>query len=349
MNREDLLGSVRAAVQADPVSDLKTGLAAAVIRFAVLGRGSVSRARLVPEITELLGPLGTEGSDLRELVEGELEALLAIGDLVTRQPAPGARTQIEPARSSFSVLQGTADSKILVLGGSIDGRPTLPSRLAAYLEPRGRTRWLAVPDITATTEDLRFSGLREIPFARWASVPPTESLDTLVAPLLEKRKVVSPDAIGNLEVLDPTSPNGYFRGRIRRASIETLRSLCERFRFVPARDPDAEAGMCYSLLSLRDGEVTLALIGSGVLARDVWLRIAAGLCRTRGPDAAFKCEREGNILRLFFPPPSWLERLLALGTPLDAGGLCSFQVPSVLWTSLEDSLRKVAFADLRNC
>jgi hypothetical protein len=340
MDREAVLRAVRFAVVADPSADLQTGLAAAVLRYAVLTRGSVPRWRLLSEVAELLAPLAQDDFDLGELIDGELEALLSLGDLVTRQPAAGARVLIEPARPSFATIEFDGAAQMLVLGGSVDGRPTLPTRISGKLRARGRARWLDISgDAASAAEELRFLGLAELRFDRWAHVPEREALDDLAAPWLEQMTPLTPERMGSLDVFDPGTPATYFRGRLRKLPADAVRELCTRYRFIVARDVDADQGTAYSLLTLRDGGVAGATLGTGVRGRDVWLRLAAAVCRVRDEDGWFRCERDGDILRLYFPPPSWLDRLLTAGVPVQAGGLCAFKVPPALWPEVERALR----------
>ena len=103
----------------------------------------------------------------------------------------------------------------------------------------------------------------------------------------------------------------------------------------------------HPVLFERDGELKIASLGYGVEARDEWLRLAGATCHGHGPDKTFVYEREPGLLRLFFPPPSWLERLLTLGAPASVGGLCSFSLEDALWPEVERALIDVCFAAQR--
>jgi hypothetical protein len=348
MGRDECLTAARTAVGAAPGTDLETGLASAVLRYAVHVRGSVPRASLLSEAVSLLTPIASEGTALPEVVEGELEALLAIGEVMLRQPAPGARIHVEPGRPAFVEVDGEGGRQLLVLGGSVDGRPTLPAPLESRLRPRGRARWLPLrAGEEGLKEELVFHGLREVAFDAWSRTPRIETTDSLVAPLLERSRRIAADKVASLEVFDPTTGNTYFRGRVRQLRAEDVEALCSRFGFAPARDPDADRGAHYSVIFHNGGAFSSLSLGFGVEARDRWLRLSAAVCHRHGADRAFRCERAGDILRLFFPPPSWLERLLSLGVPAKAGGLCAFSLPSAAWPLVQRALTDVAFADLR--
>jgi hypothetical protein len=345
MDRQELLASTRAAVSADSLSDLETGLAAAVLRYAVQIRGSVPRGRLLAEAQVLLAPLVTGSYELQDLLERELDALLSIGEVVLRQPAPGARIHIEPGAPAFVVIAEHPVPQVLVLGGDVEGRPLLPAALADLVSGRGRARWIVgTNDLPRLRDELQFHGLREIDFSSWAQTPARVPAFGLVAPYLERARPVSAERVSALEVFDPSKPNLFYRGRIHPAPADEVVDLCKRFRFIPARDPEAEAGTYYSVLSERDGELKIASIGYGVEARDEWLRLAGATCHSHGTDRAFAYERESGLLRLFFPPPSWLERLLTLGAPMSAGGLCSFSLEDAVWPEVERALTEVCFA-----
>lgn len=345
MDADQLTAAAIAAVDADPQARLESGLAAAVLRQAVHQRGSVPRGRLLAEAAQLLAPLATcSSAEVRELIVGDLDSLLALGEVVLRQPAPGAHVHVEPGQPAFVQVEAPARAEFLIVGGSLDGRPVLPPSLAARVTPRGRARWLlAEGSAAALREELGFYGLREVPFAAWARTPPAATPTQLAAPLRERAMRVAAERVATLELFDPSSDAGYYRGRLRRGSSDEAAAMCAQFRWVPARERDVD-GFHYCIVFHDNGGFSANALGVGVDARDTWLRIAAAACHGRDPTRAFRCERDGDVLRLYFPPPSWLERLLALGAPVRAGGLCAYRVPDAAWPAVHGALTDVLFA-----
>jgi hypothetical protein len=80
--------------------------------------------------------------------------------------------------------------------------------------------------------------------------------------------------------------------------------------------------MTYYVLRDLDGEQIGAhrIEGRQVQARDEWLRLVAAIASQGHPLSALT---SGDELFLYFPPPSWLERMLALGSsrPRNLGAL----------------------------
>ena len=237
--RRELLDAARRASQSDAAADIETGLLSSVIRRLVMLRGTVQRARLLAETTDLVGPLlaGLPAEvDASLLADAELDGLLSLGDLVLRQPAPRARVMVEPATPSFVQLAYDA-REFMVLGGSYDGRPMLPSRLLERIEVRGRLRWLLLRDDETADElggELQWRGLREIDRVTWARLPPPSTAEAVISVLAERPVPCAESALGEFEFFDPTSPADYFRGRIRTPDVARLRSLLRAQRWLAA-------------------------------------------------------------------------------------------------------------------
>lgn len=322
--RNELLVAARDAVRSDPSADIDTGLLAAVLRQLVMRRGTHQRARLLSETMDLMGPLLPEAApneEPRALIETELEALLSIGDLVLRQPAPRARVMVEPATPTFVRL--TADAQeFMLFGGSYDGRPMLPVKLLDRVEVRGRVRWLPVaPDQTSDelADELVWRGIREVGRSTWVRSPVPSTADLIVGLFSERAKPCARETLSEFEFFDPSTQAPYFRGRLRGPDLGRLEALLRSQRWLAARVADSVGVMGYYVLSDGDGELITAckIEGQAVEARDQWLRVAAALSHLAvgGGGHRFRAVVSTNEVFLYFPPPSWLERMLSLGCP----------------------------------
>ncbi|HWO23568.1 MAG TPA: hypothetical protein VNO30_32730 [Kofleriaceae bacterium] len=317
LSRAEVLECARHAAGSDATAGVETGLMAAMLRQLVLRRGTIQRSRLLHEALEVIGPLlgDTTEEEQLALAETELDALLSLGDLALRQPAPRARIMVEPATPSF-IRFGDA-RELLLLGGSYDGRPMLPARLLERVHARGRARWLAIrvdESIDELCDELAWRGLRELNRALWASTPVTQSADTIIASYWDRTHACALETLTEFEFYDPNSASAYFRGRFRGPDLDLLIAAVREHRCLPARVFDHVGTTAYYVLRDLDGEKVGAhrIDGRQVEARDEWLRLVAAVA-TRGHRLnALTC---GDELFLYFPPPSWLERMLSLGSP----------------------------------
>ena len=357
ISRKELLGAARRATDSDDDADIETGLLASVIRRLVTLRGTVQRARLLAEATDLVGPLLTglpADADSSSLAETELDALLSLGDLVLRQPAPRARIMVEPATPSFVRLADDA-REFMLLGGSYDGRPMLPARLLESVEVRGRVRWLSIRKGESADElarELEWRGLREIDRVTWARSPTPSSAEGIISLFAERAMPCAEEALGEFEFFDPTSPAGYFLGRLRGPDVPRLLGLLRAQRWLAARATDAVGVMNYYLLTDVNGEQIGAcrIDGPAVDARDNWLLVAAALAHLAavGEGQRFRASIAGDELCLYFPPPSWLERMLLLGTPRPRtrGALRVDALTREALAAVTEVLRTVLFAEI---
>jgi hypothetical protein len=324
ISRSELLFTARQASGSDPSADVDTGLVASVLRQLVMRRGTNQRVRLLSETMALMGPLLAEpapNEDPWALIETELEALLSIGDLVLRQPAPRARVMVEPATPSFVRLTPDAP-EFMLFGGSYDGRPMLPAKLLDRVEVRGRVRWLAIGHDETSDElahELEWRGIREIDRSIWVRSPVPSNADLIVGLFSERAKPCARETLSEFEFFDPTTQASYFRGRLRGPDLTRLEALLRSQRWLAARVADAIGGVDYYVLSDVDGEQIAAckIDGSAAEARDQWLLVAAALSNLAvgGGGSRFRAVVSADEVFLYFPPPSWLERMLSLGCP----------------------------------
>jgi hypothetical protein len=93
-----------------------------------------------------------------------------------------------------------------------------------------------------------------------------------------------------------------------------------------------------------------ALDRAPVQARDQWLRISAALASLAsiGEGHRFRASTARDTLYLYFPPPSWLERLLLLGAPRPRahGALRADAFGASELAIVETALREVLFVEV---
>lgn len=320
ISRGELLTFARQGAESDPTADVHTGLLAALLRQIVLTRGSVQRAQLLPDAVELMAPLfDTEPDEERlALAETELDALLSLGDLVLRQPAPRARIMVEPATPSFVRLSDEA-REFLLLGGSYDARPILPARTFDKVQVRGRARWLGPLGEESLDElgrELEWRGLRPLDHRVWGRAPERCTAEAVVARYWERTRRCAIETLTEFEFFDPSSSSSHFRARLREPGPVGVVAATREQRCLAARVVD-DVGVTnyYVLRDHGDDEIGACKIdGQHVEARDEWLRLIAALCVTTHGHR-LRAIVDGDELLLYFPPPSWLERFLALGAP----------------------------------
>jgi hypothetical protein len=193
----------------------------------------------------------------------------------------------------------------------------LPARLLERVRVGGRARWLS-PGANELVDELRgeleWRGLRELDRSAWVSAPEACSAEAVIATYWDRTRVCARETLTEFEFFDPTSASSYFRGRLRGPDSDRLVAAVRDHRCLPARVLDHVGAMTYYVLRDLDGEQLGAhrIEGRQVHARDEWLRLVAAIASQGHRLSALTC---GDELFLYFPPPSWLERMLSLGSP----------------------------------
>jgi hypothetical protein len=121
-----------------------------------------------------------------------------------------------------------------------------------------------------------------------------------------------------------------------------LKVILERDRWaVAVRDAGFDARE-YRLFRRVDGAVTSAVIDHSRFAE-----LAAACAARAAGGRPFMARMEGGAVRLHFPPPRWLARLLALGQPVDPGGaLVAWRVPDELREDIQGALQRALWCEV---
>ena len=156
---------------------------------------------------------------------------------------------------------------------------------------------------------LKASGLQEINQARWLRAPAEASPESVVAEMNRLLLGSSPsgDATG-LQLLDSSTPVGYYRGRWRPAKTSDSGTYV-------ARREQAYGSDLWSYVQVAKGVTTrvvdLPTHPESTRGCDEAWRIQAAVDACAGHPERFRIEHNAtgqNVLSLFSPPPSWLQR-----------------------------------------
>lgn len=278
---------------------------AASLRRAASTNCPTTPGGLTAAVTNSLAPVLDDEDDLPELVPQVLERLVAIGDLVETIDERGGvrRTALYLGGPRF-VLRENGDA--LLLGVRPDGLPLVSDEILQEVEDFGYIRRLASrPDLS---EALEAEGLRQVEATRWLSAPEEVSADDLVAIYDSRLSDASPSGdIEGLRILDPSTPNTYYRGRWRQPAAGHYGN------FVARRGQRFGAEL-WAYVALVVGEPS-QLLDLPALTRDrgcdeAW-RLQAALDAVAGRPQQIAVHGTGHgriALGLYAPPPRWLQR-----------------------------------------
>lgn len=312
------------------------GLAASLRRAASF-MCPTSPSRLIDAVLGAVRPL-TDGELSRDEVADLLDLLIASGDLLELRHDQQGRFVRLVYLGPPSYIE-RAPGNYVLLGIRPFGAWLLDAKLAANINHEGHTRTLSL-DAANAPDRLRAAGLRPINPERWVASPRREAAAALIE-RLEKRLDVANRAgeVADLQILDPTAPVRYYRGRWR------LAKPGDTGDFV-ARRPQAYGADLWSLVRLDDGSsaklLELPIDDPLVPARDEAWRAQMAIDAEAGHPQQFATEpvssREETVVRFFSPIPGFAERYLqlvgmALG-PLP-GSLFAFKVPNGAMPSAE--------------
>lgn len=311
--------------------DLTTpeGLAGA-LRRAASYLCPCSAATLVRAVVLPLRGLVSDLERTKDFVEETLEAMISHGD-VLEQPelqngSPTARVLLYAAPASFVVRQS---GLAILLGVAADHLSPLPSELARRIQYLGHVRRLIQ---SSATEDLRGElrefGLLELSSEAWLKGPKACTASQAVAASDRALDIVPPSRdIPGLQLLDPTKPVRYYRGRWADPKAETG-------RFVGRRQQAYGADLwCYVHLTNGQPErmIDFPQRGSRWRGCDEAWHLQMAIDAQRGAPQRFRVTPSGDavVLEFFSPAPAWARRRWdAIGEPVpSAGSLFAYRIP----------------------
>jgi hypothetical protein len=171
---------------------------------------------LIRAVTQALYRLLEDDGDLRDMVEGMLEALVAHGDLfesrdVTPEKSLDGGVLIYTATPSF-VYRESGD--VLLLGVIPDQVSPLPNNIQKHIEYENHVRRIPAGVTSDLKSYLSHLGLIELSYNAWLKAPPDEHAVHHFDRLERMLDKAPPSGdIPGLTLLDPASSVRYYKGR----------------------------------------------------------------------------------------------------------------------------------------
>ena len=299
---------------------------AAMCRYVAEMECPCTTRRVVRRVEDMMKGL-VEPADLEESVVDVLERVIGIGDLVqvAAAPSPGGSAQGEVALGPARFVEVT-ERTLLLLGLEPEGQTLLPESLVSRIEQRGELRLLTTVAGQREADVLGDAGYLRIDRATYINAP-TPATAAQVVTEMEARLDTAPYAgpVQGIEVVLPTAPGGFYRGRWGAPGKASARTL--------GRRPQRFGSPLWCYLELVNG-VPGRLLDLGTDRRrgcDEGWRLLMALDATQGRPQKYRVTpiAEGERVRLdvFMPLPQWCQRyMLLVANPQTraAGALLSF-------------------------
>jgi hypothetical protein len=300
-------------------------MVADLVRDTVFGRRAPLRHGVIRDVVECAGPLLADG-DPADVVTRAVEALVDLGDLVARRSGARGPYLLEPASAAFVNLRDTR--KLMLLGR---GESTLSDEVRAAVVTSGRLRMIDAARASEARDELRFHGAAELSWAEWSRVPRPSTPDDALRSVRELSRFAGD--IAEFDAFDPTTAPAYYRGRFRAAILDQI--LLRDSWAVASRDADFDA-KDYRLFRRADG-----VTSSVAIDRSRFVELAAACAARAAGGRRFLARVGEGAVRLYFPPPRWLSRLLALGTEVDPGdALVAWRLPGDLEVEVREAISR---------
>jgi len=302
---------------------------AASLRRAASFLCPTSPRRLIDAVLSAVGPV--TGHDVtRDQVAELLDLLVASGDLLElREDLQGRMVRLTYLGPPSYIER--APGVYLLLGVRPFGAWLLSPELAAKVTREGHTRVIEL-DSAEAPEVFEAAGLQRLDRHRWVASPSVESAASLGERVARRLDAAGGGGeIDGLQILDPTTPVRYYRGRWREPTPT------DNGDFV-ARRPQAYGADLWSAVRLDDGVAVrifqFPVDDTVVPARDEAWRVQLAIDAERGFPQRYAVESgavgASSVVKLFSPIPGFAERYLQLvGMPLVGipNALFAFRVP----------------------
>jgi hypothetical protein len=308
--------------------DSTEGLAASLLRAASF-LCPTSPSTLVAAVVSAVQPLAPEGEVNRERVAGLLDLLIASGDLLElRHEIDGSSVRLVYLGPPSFIER--APGTYLLLGVRPYSAPLLDENLLTEVACEGHTRAIQLDAATAA-DTLAGAGLQQIERQRWVASPREESAAELLRRTAERLDVAGGGGeIEGLQIIDPSTPVRYYRGRWREPVTTDSGDLV-------ARRPQPYGADLWSAVRFVNGTATkifqFPVDNPVVPARDEAWRLQMAIDAKRGQPQHYTAEPVpggSTVVKFFSPIPGFAERYLQLiGLPLagTSGALFAFRVP----------------------
>jgi hypothetical protein len=326
--------------------DAPESLAAALRRTASL-RCPIGTRALLDATVAVLDGLATR-DDLRSELSELLRAMVAYGDLVELTTPADQTGSVRLLYLAPPTFVQTVAGTFVLLGIRPEGAPLVDDALLPSILYERHTRTISGEDPEAVVAALKASGLQEINPARWLRAPAETCPESVVAEMDRLLLASSPsgDATG-LQLLDPSTPVGYYRGRWRPAKTSDSGTYV-------ARREQAYGSDLWSYVQVAKGVTTrvVDLPTHPDMTRgcdEAW-RIQAAIDACAGHPQRFRIEHNGagqDVLSLFSPPPSWLQRRWdGRGLPIsNRGALVSYVLTAAETPGEAEFLRRMLWLE----
>ena len=342
------------AIPSDRGAKLDEALLAALVRRSAGIHCPCSRTTLRNSLLECMHGLPTSYDSLPDAIDDAIEALIVVGDLleladVVIDDSEVKQTWVFAAPPSFVVRP---NGSLFLIGIVADQDTFLPSTLTERVHYRGYTRVLEPQSGEKLQHKLGELGLQQLSDHAWLKAPrikdPADMLGSHEEQLTREQSITG---IPDLQILDPTRPVTYYRGRWSNPTHQ-------EGMFV-ARRPQEFGAPIWCLVELKAGEAVrfldLPLPRTRWRGCDAAWHLQAAIDHCRGTPQLYRCRTDGDGVRfdLFSPLPQWSERrLMIFGTPVPRDGcLFSYVLPAKeadeeeailqqnLWLSRDDGSR----------
>lgn len=307
-------------------------LVADVVRDVVSARRCPLRHVVVREVVESVGSL-IEHGDPPGVVSRTVDTLVDLGDLVARRSSERGPYLLELASAAFVELRGA--TRTILLGRA---EAALSDQGRASVVTAGSLRALDLVKSRDALEELRFRGASEIAWDDWVRVPQYGGPDDALGQQTELKPFQG--KLEDYDAFEPTTPPNYYRGRFRRGQLERV---LERDRWAVATRDASFGAKERRLFRRADGAIMSVELED--LAR--FIELAAACAARAAAGGRFMATEDGRTMRLYFPPPRWLARVLAMGQPVDPGdALVAWRIPAELLEDVRSALRRGLWCDV---
>lgn len=288
-------------------------------------------ATLVRHVVRPLRGLIPDIRAFQEQVEEVLEAMIAIGDLlecadVLTEQDDSRTPLLYPAPASFV---GRESGAVLLVGIASDQLSALPADLEARIEYSSHVRQIRPLPGEDLAGDLSEFGLVELREDSWLRLPPSQSPQQLLeASIRLLNEGGHSGDVPGLEILDPSRPVTYYRGR-------WVEPRGHSGYFVARRNQVFGAKL-WSFVHLQNGQPDRLVDLPAQTSRwrgcdDAW-HLQLAVDAQSGRPQRYRLETSHSamtVLQLFSPVPLWARRRWdAIGEPvLSPHCLFAYRIP----------------------
>ncbi len=299
---------------------------------------------LTDAVVQAVDPVVGAASNIRELVQDTLAAMVAYGDLIEAREGLDLRgyrrTLLYTAPPTFVLRR---DGTAFLIGITPDQTTPLPEAFAGLAEHSRHVRRLRVDSREELRSQLKQYGLVELPLEKWLDIPESIGPSDYVARFDKALSTASsPGEVAGLTIVDSSKPVRYFPRRWVEPRSHTGNFVARR------RQRYGSDLWCY--VELRSGSVLKLLDlpldeGRWRACDEAW-RLQAAIDAIKISPQQFAVTvgtvKHVKVLRLFSPIPLWMQRRLDYaGEPVLASGcLLAYAIPELSIREEIDALKE---------